>query len=119
MAAKKEHPDAPFVTEVVEQLAPFGAVSVRAMFGGHGLYVDGAMFALVADGALYLKVDGESREAFAAAGQTPFVYEARGNLLEMSYWTIPDDAEALRPWFERARGSAMRTAMLKKRRPKR
>jgi DNA transformation protein len=31
-------------------------VSSRSMFGGHGIYRDGRMFALVYDGAVYAKV---------------------------------------------------------------
>jgi DNA transformation protein and related proteins len=31
----------------VERLAPLGAVTSRAMFGGHGIYLHGRIFALV------------------------------------------------------------------------
>ena len=36
--------------------APFGPVTVRRMFGGAGIYREGLMFALVFDGAIFLKV---------------------------------------------------------------
>ena len=35
----------------------FGPVTVKRMFGGYGVYHRGLMFALVAEGTLYLKTD--------------------------------------------------------------
>jgi DNA transformation protein len=32
---------------VLDQLAPLGPVTARAMFGGAGIYLDGVMFALI------------------------------------------------------------------------
>jgi hypothetical protein len=37
------------------------------MFGGWGLYTEGRMFALIAEGQLYFKVDEETRESFMGA----------------------------------------------------
>jgi DNA transformation protein len=39
---------------VLEQMADFGFVTARRMFGGAGIYRDGMMFALIADDVLYL-----------------------------------------------------------------
>lgn len=58
--------------------APWGTVSVRRMFGGLGIYREGLMFALVADGELYFKTDRETVATFEAAGGRQFVYEAKG-----------------------------------------
>ena len=44
--------------------APFGPVTVRRMFGGAGIYREGLMFALVFDGAIFLKVDDASKGSF-------------------------------------------------------
>ena len=46
----------------------FAPVTTRAMFGGHGVYRDGTILAIVIDDALYLKVDDISRPAFEEAG---------------------------------------------------
>jgi DNA transformation protein and related proteins len=43
-----------FVDFVLESLQPLRGVSARRMFGGHGIYKDGLMFALIADDTLYL-----------------------------------------------------------------
>ena len=54
-----------FVSRVLEILTPLGEIRAKPMFGGHGLFLDGAMFALItrAD-ELYLKADDENRPAF-------------------------------------------------------
>ena len=44
-----------------ELFAGFGPVVVRRMFGGAGIYAEGTMFALVADGVIYLKADEPDR----------------------------------------------------------
>jgi Regulator of competence-specific genes len=44
------------------------------MFGGAGIYREGVMFALVFDGAIFLKVDEASIPEFEREGSRPFVY---------------------------------------------
>lgn len=91
-----------FVAWCVELLSPLGAVRAKAMFGGHGLYVDECFVAIVEDEVLYLKADAQSSPAFAAAGSAPFTYTAGGKSMTMSYWRALDDAmespAAMRPW---------------------
>lgn len=99
--------------------APFDqGTRLRRMFGGHGIFCDGVMFALIADEVLYLKVDCESWPVFADAGCEPFVYEKRGKPIEMSYWTVPEDTaedvENLRPWAHLALAAANRSRAEKK-----
>ena len=90
----------------------FAPVSTRAMFGGHGVYRDGVIIAIVIDEAIYLKVDAETRAVFEAAGSEPFVYEAKGKVVPMSYWSVPEDAldspQEFRPWAQRAWEAALR-----------
>jgi len=61
-----------FINYVIDQLAGWGEVTARRMFGGAGLYCDGKMFGLVADDVAYLKVDDSNREDFVKAGASPF-----------------------------------------------
>ena len=84
---------APSVAAQVDRLAPLGEVRVRSMFGGHGIFEGGVMFALVADDALYFKADADCQAAFEAAGSDPFVYLAKGRPVQMSYWRCPAEAE--------------------------
>ncbi len=83
------------------------------MFGGQGLYADGVMFGLVADGEIYLKVDDETKADFSAAGSRPFVYDGKGRRIEMSYWRLPemalDDPDAVAIWARRALHAALRS----------
>lgn len=92
--------------------ARFGAVSLRKMFGAHGIFADGLMFGLVEDGEIFLKVNNETQDAFASAGSRPFTYVAKGKTIEIAYWRLPDKAvddpdEAAR-WARLAREAALR-----------
>ena len=104
--------DSEFVRYVVESLQPLGPVSSRRMFGGHGIYLDGVMFALVAADQLYLKVDDGNRAAYAAAGLEPFTYSGRGAPVRMSYHEAPgeglDDPDLLCAWAREAYAAALR-----------
>lgn len=104
--------DDAFVDHVLELFAPAGRASARRMFGGHGVYVEGTMCAIVFDGRLFLKVDAATRADFEAAGCAPFVYTGQQAPIEMSYWSVPeaalDSAEAMAPWLDRALGAAIR-----------
>ena len=84
------------------------------MFGGKGIYADEVMFALEADGELYLKIDDGTVASFRSAGSKPFAYEKDGRTIEMSYWRLPDGAaddpdEAAR-WARLAIAAATRSA---------
>ena len=84
------------------------------MFGGAGIYRDGKMFALVADGEVFLKSDNLLEPRFRAAGCRPFVYDKDGKGVAMSYWSLPeaalDDPEAVKDWAEAAFQAALRAA---------
>ena len=77
----------PFVQELLEGWAP---VSARRMFGGHGLYHEGLMFAIVMDQRLYLKADEVNRPDFEALGLGAFTYAMKGKDVALSYWAAPD-----------------------------
>lgn len=92
--------------------AALGTVSARAMFGGHGLYVDGLIIGIVFDGMLYLKTDAGTRFPFEAAGGHPFEYVRKGQVRTTTYWSVPADAldspAAMRPWAVSAIEAARR-----------
>ena len=79
-----------FVPFVQELLADWAPVSARRMFGGHGLYHEGLMFAIVMDQRLYLKTDEINRPEFEALGLLPFTYVMKGKDVALSYWAAPD-----------------------------
>jgi DNA transformation protein and related proteins len=83
---------ASFVAHIKELLRGLGRLEAKPMFGGHGLYCDGAFFAIVLDGVLYLKADAQSRPRFVAAGLEPFVYARRGKRASLNYYRAPAEA---------------------------
>ena len=97
----------------------FAPITMRAIFGGHGVYRDAVILGIVIDDKLYLKVDAATRATFEAAGCAPFVYEAKGRAVPMSYWNVPDEAldspQDFRPWAQRAWEAALRTPVVKHR----
>lgn len=104
-----------FIPFVQELLARWGTVTARRMFGGHGLYHEGLMFAIVMNQQLFLKADAHNRPEFEALGLKPFTYPMKGKEVALSYWSVPDavfdDAsEAVRwarsAWEAAARGQA-------------
>jgi DNA transformation protein len=105
-----------FLEHLKDLLAPLGAISVRRMFGGAGIYCDGQMFALVDDDTLYLKTDEAGREAFEAEGMGPFTYTTkRGTGVLASYWSAPErlleDPDDVLMWSRRALNAARRAAL--------
>ncbi|MCK9512670.1 MAG: TfoX/Sxy family protein [Pigmentiphaga sp.] len=87
MAAPSE-----FVRYQCDRLQFLGAVEPRRMFSGHGLFLDGRMFALVIDDELYLKADAGNRPVFETRGMRVFSYSRRGKIVELGYYAL--DAEA-------------------------
>jgi DNA transformation protein and related proteins len=100
------------VDHCLELLAPLGAVRARRMFGGHGLYIDDLFVAIIAFDRLYLKADEATRERFAGAGCEPFVYDGKGKVVTLGYWTVPAEAmespQLMQPWARLAMAAALR-----------
>lgn len=99
-------PDA-FAEYVLEQHRAFGAVQAKRMFGGYGIYHQGRMFGLIADGEFYYKVDDSNRQDYVDASCSPFVYEGnQGKKVTLPYWTVPEDVlevpEELAEWAQKA-----------------
>lgn len=77
---------------VYDLLADIEGITSRAMFGGYGLYKDGTIFGIIADDALYLKVDETNRNEYESFGSRPFAYsKGDGKTYEMSYWILPEE----------------------------
>lgn len=105
--------DPGFLAYVLEQLDGVGNVTSRAMFGGHGIYESGAIFAIVSsDSTLYFKVDDETRPRFEATESHQFA--------RMPYWSVPadvlDNSDMLKVWTSDAIAVGHATAKAKKKR---
>lgn len=102
---------------LLDQLAPFGPVSIRRMFGGAGIFRDGLMFALVADDTLYLKVDATNQADFEDRGMEPFTYLRKSKPASLRYYEVPadilEDPQDLLPWAEKAFAVALMASRAK------
>lgn len=104
-----------FVDHVLELARGAGPASARAMFGGHGVYVDGLIVAIIDDDTLYLKSDAQTRATFDARHLAPFEYVTKdGEQMLTSYRRAPDEAlespAAMLQWLRLAQGAALRAA---------
>lgn len=79
-----------FVDYLHELFVGFGPISSRSMFGGHGIYHDDVMFALVVDDTLFLRTDEQTRPRFEEIGSVPFVHIRQGKAVTMPYHEAPD-----------------------------
>ena len=95
--------DAGLVAWIAEATEPLGRLTTRAMMGGATLYLDGQVFAILSDDALWLKSDAVSDAIWDAAGCARFGFTfADGRTGSMNYRRAPDDvyddADELRRW---------------------
>lgn len=78
------------ISEVSNMLSPLGEIYSRSQFGGYGLCCQEAMFALVADGELYLRSSKELIGHFEKQKMERFVYEKRGMPISMEYYKVDE-----------------------------
>jgi DNA transformation protein len=96
-----------FLFYVVDQLAAFGKVATRRMFGGVGLYADNRFFALIDDDMLYFKVDGSNRPDYLTRGSEPFrPMKNKPDAPSLNYFRVPDEVleepEELKLWARKS-----------------
>jgi DNA transformation protein len=111
--------DAGLLAWVEEALEPLGRVSMRKMMGGATLYLDGTIFAIMAEGELWLKSDAEADAIWDEAGCERFSVTFKdGKVDTMNYRHAPsdvyDDAEALQRRAGLAVEAGLRSAAKKK-----
>jgi len=92
-----------YLDYILDWLSPLGAITSRAMMGGHILYSNGVVFALIAGNALFLKVDDSTRPRFEALNLKAFqpFPDKPGT---MQYYPPPaeffEDADVMAEWGE-------------------
>ena len=97
-----------FLTYVLEDvLGGVSKIKARRMFGGFGLYHDGAFFGIVDDGQVFFKVDDRTRSEYEAAGSAPFSYKRRDKSITIeTYYEVPadvlEDQKKAAAWARRA-----------------
>ena len=102
-----------FVQSLHEVFERLGRIETKHMFGGHGVWHEGRMIALVADETLYLKSDAESAVHFDRLNLQPFTYMRQGKAMPMSYRLAPadlfEDREEAARWGRLAYEAALRS----------
>ncbi len=88
---------------VHDLLRNLSGITSKTMFGGWGIYENGVIFALIADGELYFKVGDNNRADFEKMGSHPFVYSGGNHKpTTMPYWLLPEEImeneEKLHEW---------------------
>ncbi len=102
-----------------EALEGAGTITARRMFGGQSLYIEGRIFAMIADDLLWLKSDAECDAVWDAADCPRFTFDfGEGKMAgSMNYRRAPDDvyddADALRHWAGIAIAAAFRAPLKK------
>jgi DNA transformation protein and related proteins len=106
---------------LIDLFADFGPVTIRRMFSGFGISVDGVNFALALRAGLYFRADEQNIPQFEAEGSGPFQYQQRKTAKTVtvnSYWQLParlfDDSEELASWARASLAAAQRAALLKR-----
>ncbi|PSJ36645.1 TfoX/Sxy family protein [Allosphingosinicella deserti] len=104
---------------VREALEPLGTVTMRKMMGGAILYLDGIVFALLDDDALWFKADPETDALWDAEGCERFSMAFKdGRIGVMNYRRAPpdvyDDPDALQHWARLAAEAGARTTATRK-----
>lgn len=107
MASKAE-----FANHIVDLLEGFGAVEVKRMFGGFGIFHQGLMIALLSDGSLYLKADDQTKARFEAEDCMPFSYLKQDKEFKLNYYSAPEsffeESDETVKWAKLAYDAALR-----------
>ena len=90
---------------VFDLLGDFSGIFARAMFSGYGIYKDGKIFAIIAEGGLYFKADEKTADFFRERGSRRFTYTKKnGKKFAMNYWFVSEEVlenrEAFAEWVD-------------------
>jgi len=104
-----------FREHLLDLFGGLGPVTIRRMFGGLGLYLDDACFALVFQETIKMRGDAELGPEFEAAGSEQWTYQREGReAVAMPYWQLPDsamdDPDEAATWARRSLGPAQLAA---------
>jgi len=67
-------------------------VTSKRMFSGYGLYQDGVIFAIIAEGSVYFRTDERTRPEYERRGSAPFQYKRKEKIATLkNYWQLPEE----------------------------
>ena len=114
-----------YLNYVLEQLARVRGVTSRRMFGGYGLYSEGAFFGLIDDDTLFFKTGDSNRAEYESRGMKRFMPypEQTPSGGGMGYHEVPadvlEDAEQLSMWARKSVEIAVSRAAARQSKPTR
>jgi DNA transformation protein len=101
-----------WIDGITDRLSDLGDITIRPMFGGHGLYWRDTIFGIRFRDKLYFRVDERSRSDYVSRGMGPFRPNKRQTL--KSYFEVPPevlaDPEMLLSWAREAIRAAQETS---------
>lgn len=80
---------------VLDLFSGLGPVAIKRMFGGAGIYLEDACFAILLGGEqIMMRGDATLGPRYEDAGSVQWVYEnQRRGPVAMPYWSLPDAAQ--------------------------
>ena len=92
MALSREYRD-----YVLDLFSGLGPVQIKRMFGGAGVYLDDACFALILSSEeILMRGDADLGPAYEAEGSEQWIYDGNNpkrGPVAMPYWRLPDSAQ--------------------------
>ena len=77
-----------FREEIFNYLREFGVFEKRSMFGGTGIFIDSAMYAIINDQAIFLRGGGELDQQLTLSGCKKFKHVKRSTTAIVNYYDI-------------------------------
>ncbi|MCT4714284.1 TfoX/Sxy family DNA transformation protein [Enterobacteriaceae bacterium H18W14] len=74
-----------------EYLAPLGDIDYRSQFGGYSLAIGDVVFAMVAEGELYLRACEDSETYFVNKAAPPLIFNKRGRPIVLNYYQVDEE----------------------------
>ena len=107
---------------VLERLEPIGRMRTSRFFGGVGISIGSAQFAMIMGNSLYFVVDDNTSPQYEKVGMAPFSYlTKKGRIQVRRYFELLEeiltDPQALKLWADEAIQLAVRTQKLKSNKP--
>ncbi|WP_380181504.1 TfoX/Sxy family DNA transformation protein [Kalamiella sp. sgz302252] len=78
------------IEKVRDQLAELGEIDYRSQFGGYSLSVENVVFALVAEGELYLRACEQVKPYIVERKMEPLCFTKRGMPVALDYYRVDD-----------------------------
>lgn len=95
-------------------LSPLGQIRCRALFGGYSLSIDDTVFAMVAEGELYLRAAEESAQYCTSYKPHPLKLNKRGREVLLNYYRVDDALWDDRDMLLRLSGYSLQAAQREK-----